>query len=163
MKCSSLRFFKSSWYILCVKKIFVWVCYNVREKVCICVNMYVDVKFFIVVNIIIPIRINQYKQKSDVWKEMTYGKKWRMERNLKYKKFSFRIKRKKERKRKSKKNGVDRLGVERAEIDIKSSSSSSSSSSYRAGSTDIPDPLSPLLPIVHRPRQVFRTTSRILT
>ena len=32
------------------------------------------------------------------------------------------------------------------------SSSSSSSSSYRAGSTDIPDPLSPLLPIVHRPR-----------
>ena len=29
---------------------------------------------------------------------------------------------------------------------------SSSSSSSRAGSTDIPDPLSPLLPIVHRPR-----------
>ena len=29
---------------------------------------------------------------------------------------------------------------------------SSSSSSYRAGSMDIPDPLSPLLPIVHRPR-----------
>ena len=29
---------------------------------------------------------------------------------------------------------------------------SSSPSSYRAGSTDIPDPLSPLLPIVHRPR-----------
>ena len=28
----------------------------------------------------------------------------------------------------------------------------SSSSSYRAGSTDIPDPLSPLLLIVHRPR-----------
>ena len=41
--------------------------------------------------------------------------------------------------------------------------SSSSSSSYRAGSTDIPDPLSPLLPIVHRPRQVFRTTTCILT
>ena len=39
----------------------------------------------------------------------------------------------------------------------------SSSSSYRAGSTDIPDPLSPLLPIVHRPRQVFRTTTCILT
>ena len=38
-----------------------------------------------------------------------------------------------------------------------------SSSSYRAGSTDIPDPLSPLLPIVHRPRQVFRTTTCILT
>ena len=38
-----------------------------------------------------------------------------------------------------------------------------SSSSYRAGSMDIPDPLSPLLPIVHRPRLVFRTTSRILT
>ena len=28
-----------------------------------------------------------------------------------------------------------------------------SSSSCRTGSTDIPDPLSPLLPIVHRPRQ----------
>ena len=28
----------------------------------------------------------------------------------------------------------------------------SSSSSYRAGSTDIPDPLSPLLPIAHHPR-----------
>ena len=28
----------------------------------------------------------------------------------------------------------------------------SKSSSYRTGSTDIPDPLSPLLPIVHRPR-----------
>ena len=40
---------------------------------------------------------------------------------------------------------------------------SSSSSSCRAGSTDIPDPLSPLLPIVHHPRQVFWTTSRILT
>ena len=38
-----------------------------------------------------------------------------------------------------------------------------SSSSYRTGSTDIPGPLSPLLPIVHRPRLVFRTTSRILT
>ena len=40
---------------------------------------------------------------------------------------------------------------------------SASSSSYRAGSTDIPDPLSPLLPIVHRSRQVFRTTTCILT
>ena len=39
----------------------------------------------------------------------------------------------------------------------------SSSLSFRAGSTDIPDPLSPLLPIVHGPRQVFRITSRILT
>ena len=39
----------------------------------------------------------------------------------------------------------------------------SSSSSCRAASTDIPDPLSPLLPIVHRLRQVFRATSRILT
>ena len=37
------------------------------------------------------------------------------------------------------------------------------SSSCRAASTDIPDPLSPLLPIVHRLWQVFRTTSRILT
>ena len=38
-----------------------------------------------------------------------------------------------------------------------------SSSSCRAGSTDIPDPLSPLFPIVHRFRQVFRTASCILT
>ena len=37
------------------------------------------------------------------------------------------------------------------------------SSSCRATSTDIPDPLSPLFPIVHRFRQYFRTTSRILT
>ena len=37
------------------------------------------------------------------------------------------------------------------------------SSSYRAASTDIPDPLSPLLPIIHRFWQVFRATSRILT
>ena len=40
---------------------------------------------------------------------------------------------------------------------------SSSSSSCRAGSTNIPDPLSPLFPIVHCLRQVFWTTSRILT
>ena len=39
----------------------------------------------------------------------------------------------------------------------------SSSSSCRAASTDIPDPLPPLLPITHRLWQVFRTTSRILT
>ena len=37
------------------------------------------------------------------------------------------------------------------------------SSSCRAANMDIPDPLSPLLPIVHRLRQVFRATSRILT
>ena len=37
------------------------------------------------------------------------------------------------------------------------------SSSCRAESTDIPDPLSSLLPIVHRLWQVFRATSRILT
>ena len=36
-------------------------------------------------------------------------------------------------------------------------------SSCRAASTDIPDPLSPLFPIVHRLRQVFRDTSRIFT
>ena len=41
--------------------------------------------------------------------------------------------------------------------------SSSSSSSCRAASTDIPDPLSPLLPIIHRFWQVFRVTSHILT
>ena len=39
----------------------------------------------------------------------------------------------------------------------------SSSSSCRGASTDIPDPLSPLLPIIHRLWQVFRATSRILT
>ena len=38
-----------------------------------------------------------------------------------------------------------------------------SSSSCRAASTDIPDPLSPLLPIIHRFWQVFRVTSHILT
>ena len=38
-----------------------------------------------------------------------------------------------------------------------------SSSSCCAGNTDIPDPLSPLFPIVHRLRQVFWTTSCILT
>ena len=38
-----------------------------------------------------------------------------------------------------------------------------SSSPCRAGSTNIPDPLSTLFPIVHRLRQVFWTTSRILT
>ena len=36
-------------------------------------------------------------------------------------------------------------------------------SSCRATSTDIPDPLSSLLPIVHRLRQVFKAASRILT
>ena len=39
---------------------------------------------------------------------------------------------------------------------------SSSSSSCRAASRDIPDPLSPLLPIIHRLRQVFRVTSCVL-
>ena len=38
-----------------------------------------------------------------------------------------------------------------------------SSSSCHAGSTDIPDPLLSLFPIVHRLRQVFWTTSCILT
>ena len=38
-----------------------------------------------------------------------------------------------------------------------------SSSSCHAASTDIPDPLSPILPIVHRLWQVFSVTSRILT
>ena len=44
-----------------------------------------------------------------------------------------------------------------------SEETSSSSSSCRATSTDIPDPLSPLLPIIHRLRQVFRFTSCVLT
>ena len=38
-----------------------------------------------------------------------------------------------------------------------------SSSTCHAASTDIPDPLSPLFPIVHRLWQVFKATSRILT
>ena len=38
-----------------------------------------------------------------------------------------------------------------------------SSSSCRAASMDIPDPLSPLLRIVHRLWQVFRAITRILT
>ena len=38
-----------------------------------------------------------------------------------------------------------------------------SSSSCRAASTDIPDPLLPLLPIVHRFREVFNATTPILT
>ena len=42
-------------------------------------------------------------------------------------------------------------------------SSSSSLSSCRAISTDIPDPLSPPVPIVHCLRQVLRDTSRIGT
>ena len=42
-------------------------------------------------------------------------------------------------------------------------SSSSSSSSCHAASADIPDPLSPFLPIIHRLRQVFRVTSCVLT
>ena len=40
---------------------------------------------------------------------------------------------------------------------------STSSSSCHAASTDIPDPLSPHLPIVHHLCQVFRAISRILT
>ena len=39
----------------------------------------------------------------------------------------------------------------------------SSSLSCRAASTDIPEPLSPLLSIIHRLWQIFRATSRILT
>ena len=39
----------------------------------------------------------------------------------------------------------------------------SSSSSCRAASTDIPDHLSPLLPIIHRLRQGFWVTSCVLT
>ncbi len=39
----------------------------------------------------------------------------------------------------------------------------SSSSSCRAACADIPDRLSPLLPIIHRLRQVLRATTRVLT
>ena len=48
-------------------------------------------------------------------------------------------------------------------VDNPSLLAQSSSSSCRAASTDIPDPLSPLLLIFHRLWQVFRATSRILT
>ena len=41
--------------------------------------------------------------------------------------------------------------------------STSSSSSCRTTNTDIPDPLTPLLPIVHCFRQVLRASYRILT
>ena len=37
------------------------------------------------------------------------------------------------------------------------------SSSCRAACADIPDRLSPFLPIIHRLRQVFRVASRVLT
>ena len=47
--------------------------------------------------------------------------------------------------------------------EIKFDYESSSSSSCGATSMDIPDPLSPLLPIIHRFWQVFRATSHILT
>ena len=40
---------------------------------------------------------------------------------------------------------------------------SSSSSSGRAASPDIPDPLLPLFPFIHRLWQVFRVTSHTLT
>ena len=39
----------------------------------------------------------------------------------------------------------------------------SSSSSCRAACADIPDRLSPFLPIIHRLRQVLRITTRVLT
>ena len=41
------------------------------------------------------------------------------------------------------------------------SSDVSSSSSCCAASTDIPDPISPLLPIIHRLWQVFRENKKI--
>ena len=70
-------------------------------------------------------------------------------------------KRKKERKKESEIASKEKRGF--TERDLKKTSSSLLSSSCRAGSTDIHDPLSPLFPIFHRLRQVFRTTSRILT
>ena len=51
-------------------------------------------------------------------------------------------------KKKKKKNGKKKPKTKHKSIEC----ISSSSSSYRAGSTDIPGPLSPLLLIVHRPR-----------
>ena len=56
-------------------------------------------------------------------------------------------------------NNKDSVSFNQIRLNIYRYISSSSSSSCRAGSTDIPDPLSPLLPIVHHLRQVFRATS----
>ena len=58
---------------------------------------------------------------------------------------------------------VHNLIVKNISISNYSVYSSSSSSSCCTASMDIPDPLSPLLPIVHRLWQVFRATSHILT
>ena len=48
-------------------------------------------------------------------------------------------------------------------INKRTNKKSSSSSSCRAVSMDIPDPLSPLLRIIHLLWQVFRVTSCVLT
>ena len=55
------------------------------------------------------------------------------------------------------------LGQEYNSVKVHIGTKRSSSSSCHAASTDIFDPLSPLLPIIHRLRQVFRATSHILT
>ena len=49
------------------------------------------------------------------------------------------------------------------QTESKSSSPSSPSSSYNTASMDLHDPLSPLVPIVHRSREVFQATSCIGT
>ncbi len=55
------------------------------------------------------------------------------------------------------------MGIELTKNDPVAMQSDYSSSSCRAASTDITDPLSPPLPIVHNFRLVFRATPRILT
>ena len=59
--------------------------------------------------------------------------------------------------------GIIQLYANQLIISIRITCVKSSSSSCHAASTDIPDPLSPLLSIVHCLWQVFRATSRILT
>ena len=54
------------------------------------------------------------------------------------------------------------IGASKALSILQMKPNGGSSSSSRAISTDIPDPLSPPLPIVHRFRQVLMVTPRIL-
>ena len=56
-----------------------------------------------------------------------------------------------------------RSAFARPYVGVHRSTSLMSSPLLRAASTDIPDPLSPLLPINHRLWQVFRATPRIIT
>ena len=58
---------------------------------------------------------------------------------------------------------IVRVGLAQNGKQVHTAGRATSSSSCRAASKDIPDPLSPLLPIVHRLWRVFKAASRILT